>query len=134
MQAKKTSSPISIHDQLLRDIGQLKIEKQEKEVVLKQSFNNVVEALNPFSIAKEALQEFVSDNDVKSNLASSGLKLGFTIISNKLLGKYDSIKGFIGAVISEKIYENIIRKNAPKIMLTIARMFSSKPNQANSTS
>lgn len=126
MPSKKSSSHISPHDQLLYDIGQLKIEKHEKEVVLKQSFNNLVETLNPFSIAKNALHEFVSDNDVKSDLASRGLKLGFTIISNKLLGKYKSVKGFFGAVISEKIYENFIKNNVPSIMLGFGKIFSSK--------
>ncbi|MGF1556722.1 hypothetical protein [Paucihalobacter sp.] len=117
---------LSHHDTLLQNIAQLKIDKQEKEVLLRQSFTDVVDSLNPFKIAKDSLNHFVNDDEVKSNLASGGIKLGYTLLSNKLLGKYNSIKGFVGAIISENVFEGLIKNNTPGIILAFDRFFFPK--------
>jgi hypothetical protein len=121
----------SQHQLLLKNIEQLKIDKDEKEDNVKQSFSNLVDSLNPFSIAKNSLHQFITDDDVRSDLASSGLQLGFTLISNKLFGKYNSTKGFLGAVISENIFEGIIKQNIPTIILAFNKFFFSESKLKN---
>lgn len=117
---------LSHHATLLQNIAHLKIDKQEKEALVKQSFTDVVDSLNPFKIAKDSLNHFVNDEEVKSNLASRGIKLGYTLLSNKLLGKYNSIKGFVGAIISENVFEGFIKNNTSGFILAFDRFFFSK--------
>lgn len=119
----------SHHADLLQNIAQLKMDKQAKEDKVKQSLSEIVDSLNPFKIAKDSLNHFLNDEDVKSNLASSGIKLGYTLLSNKLLGKYNSIKGFVGAVISENVFEGFIRNNTPRFILAFDKFFFSKSKQ-----
>lgn len=126
-----TSTKLSQHDALLQNIAQLKIEKQQNEDAIKQSFNNVVDSLNPFKIARNSLNQFVNDDNVRTNIASSGIKLGYTLLSNKLLGKYNSIKGFVGAIISENVFEGLIKNNVPGIILAFDRFFFSKSKNRN---
>lgn len=122
---------LSQHQLLLKNIKQLKIDKDEKEDNVKQSFGNLVDSLNPFSIAKNSLHEFVTDDDVKTDLASSGLQLGFTLLSNKLFGKYNSAKGFMGAVITENIIQGIVKQNIPTFILAFNKFFFSESKDYN---
>lgn len=126
-----TSTKLSYHAALRQNIKQLKIEKQEQEDILKQSFSNIVESLNPFVIAKNSLSQFVNDQEVKSNLASGGLKLGYTLLSNTLFGKYNSIKGFVGSIISENVFQGLIQNNVPNIILAFDKFFISKSKYNN---
>jgi len=121
----------SQHQFLLEKIEQLTIDKEEKENNIKQSFSDLVNSLNPFTIAKNSLHEFVTNKDVKTDLASSGLQLGLTLLSNKLFGKYYSPKGFVGAVVTENILGKITKENIPTLILMFNKFFFSGSKRNN---
>lgn len=121
-----TPQPISNHFELIQEIAQLKLDKLEKEAALKQSFNAVIDALDPVTIAKNSLSELVKDKDTQHDMTTGLLQWGSTVIINKVLGKYNSLKGFVASLVTAKVSDAVIKYNIPSLLMSTVKLFQNK--------
>ena len=114
------------HKILLLKIETLKAEKANKEMILRNSFQDFASSLNPITIVKDSLHELAKDKTVQVDLAKVGLNLGTNFLIDQTLGKYRSIKGFVGSMLLEKFTTSFINNNSSKILSGISNLLSRK--------
>jgi hypothetical protein len=107
---------ITTHAELKMQIMQLRAEKFQQEDDLRQRFREFVYTIHPLSMMKKSLHDMAVDREVQFDFAKVGLNMGANFIIEKVLGKNNSIKGFIGSILTEKLSGSFINNNLPKIM------------------
>ena len=110
-------------------VQHLKTQKRQQEVELKMTFNEVIEAINPISIAKQSLHELAGDLEVQFDVVKMGLNVGANLIIDKVLGKHQSVKGFLSSIVMEKLSTVVINNNATDIVLGITDLIIGKPKE-----
>ena len=105
-------------------ILQLRQEKELQENEVKYSFHQFVHTLNPVTILKDSLHNLTKDKTAQMDLAAVGLNLGTNFIIEKTLGKYSSIKGFIGSMLLENFSVPFINNNSSQIISLIGNLFN----------
>ncbi len=115
---------ISNHSELEYYIFQLKTEKYNQEVELKNELKEFVKTLDPLSIVKKSLKNFVEDNEVKIDLAKTGLNIGANFLIAQVLGKSNSIKGFFSSILAQQVSTVLINNNYSGIISGISKMFN----------
>jgi hypothetical protein len=118
---------ITTHSELLLHIMQLKFEKQNQEIKIKNSAKELIKSISPVTMIKDSLHELSHDKGVRFDIAKVGLNLGTNFLLEKVVGRNRSIKGFLSSIILEKISGAFINKNASSIISTITKLI--KPNQ-----
>ena len=111
-------------------VQHLKTQKRQQETELKTTFNELIDTLNPVSIAKESLHKLAGDLEVQFDVVKMGLNVGANLIIDKVLGKHQSIKGFLSSIVMEKLSTIVINNNATDIVLGITDLILGKPNEA----
>ncbi len=111
-------------------VQHLKTQKRQQETELKTTFNELIDTLNPISIAKQSLHELAGDLEVQFDVVKMGLNVGANLIIDKVLGKHQSIKGFLSSIVMEKLSTIVINNNATDIVLGITDLILGKPNEA----
>ena len=118
---------ITSHTELLCRIAALKEEKLIQEDELNNDFREFVSSLKPLSVLKESLSELAQDKEAHISLAKAGLNLGTNFIIEKVLGRSNSIKGFLSSILLEKIATPFINNNVSKIASGISKLVHKKP-------
>ncbi len=112
---------ISNYEQLLTQIETLREEKDFQEDKLKNSFSEMLGLLNIMSLFKAATKQ-----EQPLELAKTGLNMILTLIIDLVLGKHRSIKGYLSAVMVEKITTVLINNNLTNIITGISSLFNRK--------
>ncbi len=102
-------SPFNQSD-LLREIELIKSKKRTEQEELVNCFNQFVYTLHPVSILKNSINSLVTDPDVTFDLANAGAQMGTNIVIDLVLGRYRSVKGFIGSILLEKVIQPYLRQ------------------------
>ncbi len=120
---------ISNHAELQLQILQLRKHKFTQEKELKNSLKEFIYTLNPLSIVKDSLHKLAEDKEVRLDLTKVGLNMGANILIDKVLGKGNSIKGFLSALLVEKFSAAFINKNIPTIISGISKILNNNSLQ-----
>lgn len=88
---------------LIAQIKLVKLRKKNQEQDLTNCLTNFVSSLSPVSLIKDSIHSLVKDPEVRLDLTNAGVQLGADIVIDMVLGRYRSIKGFVGAVLAEKL-------------------------------
>ncbi|MBA3663066.1 MAG: hypothetical protein H0W61_02515 [Bacteroidetes bacterium] len=115
---------VSNHTQLALRIKQLKAKKFIQEEELKVAIKEFVNTLSPLSMVKDSLHKLATDNEVKTDLATVGLKLGANLLIDTVLGKRSGIKGFLSSLLVENVAGSYINNNSSKIISTISQLLN----------
>lgn len=115
---------ITTHEELKQQINHLKIKKAQSAEDLKKSLVAFFESIDPVSVIKGSLHALASDKTVRTDIAKVGLNMGANIIIDKILGKHQSIKGFLSALLVEKISSEFINNNFSHIVAGISKMMN----------
>ena len=107
----------------------LKAQKRQQETELKTTFNELIYSINPISIAKQSLHELAGDLEVQFDVIKMGLNIGANLVIDKVLGKHQSIKGFLSSIVMEKLSTIVINNNATDIVLGITDLIIGKPKE-----
>ena len=117
---------ISNQAELLARIKFLKREKPVKEEDLKLKFKEYMTSLNPLLLMKDALHQLANDKEVRLDLGKVGLNIATTFITDKLLGRQRSIKGFLGSMLVEKLSSLVITSNGSKLLDGLSKLLKPK--------
>lgn len=100
-------TPVNQAD-LLKQIELIRVQKKIQEQELAICAKNFIYTLNPVSFIKDSVHSLVTDPDVTYDLANAGVQMGTNIAIDMVLGRYRSVKGFVGSVLLEKIFQPFI--------------------------
>ncbi len=103
----QSNNPLNYTD-LIAQIKLIKFRRKIQEQDLSNSLTDFVSTLNPVSLIKDSIHNLVKDHEVRFDLANAGVQLGSDIVIDMVLGRYRSIKGFVGSVLVEKIVQPYI--------------------------
>ena len=124
-----TNTKITSHAELEMHIMHLKAEKFQKEIELKDSFRGFLYSLNPVSILKGSLHELAKDKEVQFDLVKTGLNAAGSLLIGKVMGRYNSIKGFLSSVLAEKVFTSYVSNKATEIIPGIRNLLHRQPEQ-----
>lgn len=106
---------ITCDQDLMDRIAELKIIKAEQEAKISEQFIDLKSSINIGSIIKESVAHIASDKDTKNHLLRIGTTMGTNFLIEKVLGSNNSIKGFLGSMLAEKVSNSFIGKMISKI-------------------
>lgn len=109
------STAISCDQDLMARIDELKALKMQQEAVIKDQFNDLKDSLNIGSLIKESVAHIAADKDTKKDLLKIGTSMGANFLIEKIMGSNNSIKGFLGSMLAEKVSDSFIGKLISKI-------------------
>ena len=112
---KKLEEICDVND-LSCEIEQLKILRNQQELQIVDSFYELAHAVNPVNIMKDAIHGLASVSPPNNDVLSISTNIGSNYLIEKVLGKNQSIKGFIGSLIVETITTELINRNAPQML------------------
>lgn len=98
------------HTDLLLQINLAKIQKQKQEQELKIHIKDFVETLNPVTVIKESLHSLVSDTGIRQDLTKTAVHFGANVLIDVVVGRYRSVKGFLGSIFLEKLADPFINR------------------------
>lgn len=96
------------HADLLLEINLAKIQKRKQEEELKMHIKDFVETLNPVSVIKESVHNLVSDPGIRQDLTNTAVHFGMNVLIDIVVGRYRSVKGFLGSIFLEKLADPVI--------------------------
>lgn len=106
---------ISCDQDLMNRIAELKARKTEQEAQIKDQFNDLKNSLNIGNIIKESVAHIAEDKGTQKGLLQIGATMGSNFLIEKVLGSNNSIKGFLGSMIAEKVSNTFLGKLISKI-------------------
>lgn len=109
------ATAISCDQDLMARIDELKALKAQQEAVIKDQFNDLKDSLNIGTVIKEAVAHIAADKDTKKDLLKIGTSMGANFLIEKIMGSNNSIKGFLGSMLAEKVSDSFIGKLISKI-------------------
>lgn len=109
------------HSQLIQRLAELRMYKDIRENELKVSFTEMASTLNLTTIFKEA-----KNINRPMELAKSGINMLVDLIIDLVLGKHRSVKGYLSAVMLEKISAMLVDNNLINIIYGINSIFKRK--------
>jgi hypothetical protein len=115
---------ITTHTELALRIMHLKSQKFAELEKFERSLKEFVVMHSPVMLIKDSLHELVGDKEVKFDLTKAGLNMGTNFLINKVLG--NSVPGFLGTMLLEKISSSLINSNASKIISGITKLVQKK--------
>lgn len=126
----KKNTP-SRHASLMLQIMHLKAEKFEQETQLIRQVHVLAEELKPVSVLKKSLHDITTDSEIQTELLKAGMGLTSKYLISRIFKKQESVKGFLSAVILEKISGIAISKNAASIMERVGELFHPRNKNQN---
>lgn len=118
------NTEITIYTEVTMRIMHLKQEKFRQEDELKDAFKEFVYHLSPVSMVKQSLHQLAQDREVQFDLTKIGLNLGANFLIDRILGKNSSFKGFLSALLVEKISDSFINNNLSNLISGIRRLIN----------
>ena len=106
---------ISCDQDLMDRIAELKAIKAEQEARISAQFQDLKDSLNIGTIIKESVSHIAADKETRKDLLKIGTSLGANFIIEKVMGSNNSIKGFLGSMLAEKVSNSFIGKMISKI-------------------
>lgn len=95
---------------LMTRIAELRALKTQQESVISEQFRDLKDSLNVGTIIKESVAHIAADNDTRKDLLKIGTTMGTNFLIEKVLGSNNSIKGFLGSILAEKVSNSFIGK------------------------
>jgi hypothetical protein len=106
---------ISCDDDLMKRIAELKLIKAEQEIKLSEQFKDLKNSLNIGTILKESIAHIADDRGTQKNIMKIAATTGTNFFIEKILGSNNSIKGYLGSLLAEKVSGSFIGKLISKI-------------------
>jgi len=106
---------ISCERDLMNRIAELRELKVQQEAVISEQFRDLKDSLNIGTIIKESVAHIAADKDTRKDLLKIGTSMGANFLIEKLMGSNNSIKGFLGSMLAEKVSNSFIGKMISKI-------------------
>lgn len=117
---------VSIHQELVLLIQEVRVSKDHQEAELKASFQDLVHALSPLEVVKSSIHGLVNNKGIQFDLLKGGMNLGADFLIEKVFNKKGSIKGYLSSVLLEKVSSSLIQKHAGDMIVGIASVFKKK--------
>ena len=113
-----------IHDHatLLLRIAELRVSKAMQDEDVKRKFQGFLTTLDPVTIVKSTLHDLAADTDVKHDIAKAALNIGADFLIYQIFGKKKGLKGFLSAMLVEKISTTLINNHIPDILSGIGKI------------
>ncbi|OFX58327.1 MAG: hypothetical protein A2066_06605 [Bacteroidetes bacterium GWB2_41_8] len=118
------NTQITGYTEVTMRIMHLKQEKIRQEDELNDALKELVYNLSPVSMVKQSLHKLAHDREVQFDLTKIGLNLGANFLIDRILGKNSSLKGFLSALLVEKISASFINNNLSVIISGIRRLIN----------
>jgi len=131
MKTETENTKIGSHAELALRIMQLKGEKFQQEEEIKRSFKEFTYTLNPISIVKESIHELAHDKEVQVDILKVGINVGANFLIGKVLGKNNSIKGYLSTMLVQTISSSFIHNNinSSTLISGISKLFRAEPEE-----
>ena len=104
------------HAELLQKILQLQQQKKQQEQTIKMQFQDLTTALNPVALVKESILNLVAEKEVQQGVAKVGINVVANFVIEKILGRNNSIKGYISSLLVEKMSTPFLSKLTEKFI------------------
>jgi hypothetical protein len=117
---------ITTYSQLVLQIALLRQDRETQEFILRDTFKNLFASSNLISLFRVA-----TNQDRPMEFAKSGLTLVITLITNLILGKHRSFKGYLSALMIERFTTMLVDNNLLNIFEGITSLFSKKNNSSD---
>ncbi|MCF6131961.1 hypothetical protein [Flavobacterium wongokense] len=95
---------------LLSRIDELRILKAEQEAQISQQFQDLKNSITVGNILKESISHIAEDKDTQKDIVKIAATTGTNFLIEKLLGSNNSIKGYLGSLLAEKVSGSFIGK------------------------
>jgi hypothetical protein len=109
------ATAISCDQDLMDRIAELKAIKAEQEAKISEQFREIKDSLNVGTIVKESVAHIAADKDTRKDLLKIGTTLGTNFLIEKIMGSNNSVKGFLGSLLAEKVSNTFLGKLISKI-------------------
>jgi hypothetical protein len=109
------ATAITCDQDLMDRIAELKAIKLDQEAKISQQFKDIKDSLNIGTIVKESVAHIAADKDTRKDLLKIGTSMGANFLIEKIMGSNNSIKGFLGSMLAEKVSNTFIGKLISKI-------------------
>jgi hypothetical protein len=96
--------------------------KEEQELIIKRNIREIGYSLHPAAMLKNAIGKLTEDQELTDDLKTAGLMLGKDFLLQKLFGKGQSLKGFLGSLILRKVTDYIVNKHPDLITNGIGKL------------
>lgn len=120
------NTPIKNHSELLLRLTELKSEKEIQEIALKYTFTEFIATIDLVSLFKRSNS---SDNDQPKELLKTGLNMALNLVTGLVLGKNRSIKGYLSALMVERLTAMAVDNNIINIISGISSLIFRKRHQ-----
>lgn len=121
------STTIANYSDLTARLTELKSERVEQEIVLKQTFSEFVSSINIFSFFKSS---DTSNNFQSNDLIKSGLNMAVNMIAGMVFGKTRSLKGFLSTLMLKSFTKMLINSNLINTVAKVGSLFFSKNSRS----
>lgn len=109
------------HSDLILHIAELHQEKDIQEYKLKDSFKEIANTLNIVSLFKGDTKR-----DRSLEIAKKGVNMVLNLITDLVLGKHRSIKGYLSAVMVENFTTTLVDSDLMTLITGIGSLFIKK--------
>lgn len=114
------------HSELVLHIATLQQEKDIQEYKLKDAFEEIATTRNIVSLFKGDTQR-----DRPLEIAKTGVNMVLNLITDLVLGKHRSIKGYLSAVMVENFTTMLVDSNLITIISSVRSLFKKKDDVDN---
>lgn len=117
------------HQELLERIHALRIEKLEKESVLKEIIKETIDSFDQMKLIKGYIQEIASDNEIKSNLTKIGVNIGVKFLLKKFFSPKENESQEEPSGYLVQLKRSLIQNAAPKVAVGIQNFLEHRNRQ-----
>lgn len=110
------SNDIINKSDLTTRLVQLQAEKLVLEQQIKGSVEDLIDSVSPARVVRNIVGGVLSDREIHHDLASFGLHMGANLITDQILGKNKSVKGYLSSTLVQQITASLIKNNMPTIL------------------
>lgn len=103
------------HESLLQRIEQLKVLKAQQEATISRQFSSLVGNINTETILTDSIMGLVTNKETQKKVVNMLTKSGTNYIIEKFLGSNNSIKRYIGAILTEKVSNSFLSSMISKL-------------------
>jgi hypothetical protein len=98
--------------------------KEEQELIIKRNLREIGYSMHPTALLKNFVSKFKEDKELTDDLKTVGLTLGKDFLLQKLFGRGQSLKGFLGSLILRKVTDYIVNQHPDLITNGIGKLES----------
>ena len=109
------ATAISCDRDLMTRIAELKAIKAGQETKISEQFKDIKDSLTIGTIVKESVAHIAADKDTRKDLLKIGTTLGTNFLIEKIMGSNNSVKGYLGSLLAEKVSNTFLGKLISKI-------------------